>query len=63
MKAIKKIIAILTVIGIVCSCAAFSAFAADPKGSITIQNPSNSNATVAGKEFNVYKIFNLYILT
>jgi len=58
MKAIKKILAIFVCLCVVCSCAVFAVSAAEATGSITIQNPSNSNATVAGKTFNVYKIFN-----
>jgi len=58
MKAIKKILAILVCLCVVCSCAVIAVSAAEATGSITIQNPSNSNATVAGKTFNVYKIFN-----
>ena len=58
MKAIKKILAVLVCLCVVCSCAVIAASAAEATGSITIQNPSNSNATVAGKTFNVYKIFN-----
>ena len=57
MKAIKKILAILVVLCVVFSCGALAAIAAEPAGSITIQNPGNSNATVAGKTFKVYKIF------
>lgn len=57
MKAIKKILAILVVLCVVFSCGALVAIAAEPTGSITIQNPGNSNATVAGKTFKVYKIF------
>ena len=58
MKAIKKILAVLACLCVVCSCAVIAVSAAEATGSITIQNPSNSNATVAGKTFNVYKIFN-----
>ena len=58
MKAIKKILAVLVCFCVVCSCAVLAVSAAEATGSITIQNPSNSNATVAGKTFNVYKIFN-----
>ena len=58
MKAIKKILAILVCLCVVCSCAVIAVSAAEATGSITIQNPANSNATVAGKTFNVYKIFN-----
>ncbi len=58
MKAIKKILAVLVCLCVVCSCAVIAVSAAEATGSITIQNPNNSNATVAGKTFNVYKIFN-----
>ncbi len=58
MKAIKKILAVLVCLCVICSCAVFAASAAETTGSITIQNPSNSDATVAGKTFDVYKIFN-----
>ncbi|MBP3706933.1 MAG: SpaH/EbpB family LPXTG-anchored major pilin [Clostridia bacterium] len=58
MKAIKKILAVIVCLCVVCSCAVIAVSAAEATGSITIQNPSNSNATVAGKTFNVYKIFN-----
>ena len=58
MKAIKKILAVLVCLCVVCSCAVIAVSAAEATGSITIQNPSNSNATVAGKTFNIYKIFN-----
>ena len=58
MKAIKKILAVIVCLCVVCSCAVIAASAAEATGSITIQNPANSNATVAGKTFNVYKIFN-----
>ncbi len=54
----KKLLAILVSICLVCSCVVMAFAAEEPTGSITIQNPSNSNATVAGKTFNVYKIFN-----
>ena len=57
MKAIKKSLAFLVCICLVFSCMAMSVFAAETTGSITIQNPSNSAATVAGKTFNIYKIF------
>ncbi|MBQ7045120.1 MAG: SpaH/EbpB family LPXTG-anchored major pilin [Clostridia bacterium] len=57
MKAIKKILAVLVCLCVVFGCTAVVASAADT-GSITIQNPTHSGATVAGKTFNVYKIFN-----
>ena len=56
MKAIKKVLAVLVCLCVVCSCAVFAVSAA-ATGSITIQNPSNSAATVAGKEFQLYKVF------
>ncbi len=58
MKAIKKVLAVLACLCLVLSCAVFAVSAADPTGSITIQNPDHSDATVAGKTFNVYKVFN-----
>ncbi len=59
MKAIKKILATLICLCLICGCVSMAAFAAEaPTGSITIQNPSHSDATVAGKTFNVYKVFN-----
>ncbi|MBO5213636.1 MAG: SpaH/EbpB family LPXTG-anchored major pilin [Clostridia bacterium] len=58
MKAIKKSLAILVCLCLVFSCMAMTVFATEATGSITIQNPGNSAATVAGKTFNVYKIFN-----
>ena len=58
MKAIKRILAILVCLCVMCSGIALAVVADEPTGSITIQNPSHSNATVAGKTFNVYKIFN-----
>lgn len=58
MKAIKRTLAIL-----LCLCLTLAlgvtAFAdGAATGSITIQNPSHSDATVGGKTFNVYKVFN-----
>lgn len=57
MKTIKKLLAMIMCLCLVIGCATV-AFAEESKGSITIQNPSNSEATVAGKTFNIYKIFN-----
>lgn len=54
----KKLFATLLCLCMVFSCLAMAAFADAPTGSITIQNPSHSEATVAGKTFNIYKIFN-----
>lgn len=56
MKTLRKMLVIGLCLCLVLSCASVSAFAADT-GSITIENPSNSDATVAGKTFKVYKIF------
>lgn len=57
MKAMKKIFATLICLCLIVSCFSMTAFAAETTGSITIQNPSHSDATVAGKTFNVYKVF------
>ena len=57
MKAIKRTLAILTCLCLILGCVSISAVA-EPTGSITIQNPSHSDATVSGKTFNVYKVFN-----
>ena len=59
MKAMRKILATLLCLCLVFGCVSISTFAADTAtGSITIQNPSHSEATVGGKTFNVYKVFN-----
>ncbi len=60
MKVINKIFAVLICLVLVCSCAVFAVYAEDavPTGKITIQNPGNSEATVAGKTFEIYRIFN-----
>lgn len=59
MKAMKKILATVISLCLIISCVCISTSAAEAnKGSITIQNPGNSEATVAGKIFNVYKVFN-----
>ena len=60
MKAIKKILAILVCVCVVCSCGILAASAEIP-GSITIKNPTDSEATVAGKTFHIYKVFNASI--
>ena len=58
MKAIKRTLTILMCLCMVFGCASMIAFAEEPVvGSITIQNPSHSDATVGGKTFNVYKVF------
>ncbi len=58
MKAIKKLLVILMSICLIFGSFSITASAAEPTGSITIQNPSHSDATVALKTFNVYKVFN-----
>lgn len=60
MKTLRRLLVTVLCLCLVLSCSAVTAFAADPTdptGSITIQNPQNSDATVAGKTFNIYKIF------
>ena len=57
MKAMKTLLASLLCFCMVV-CFSMTAFAAAPTGSITIKNPSQSDATVGGKTFNVYKLFN-----
>ena len=59
MKAMKKLFATLMCLCLILGCVSMMAFAEEtPTGSITIQNPSHSDATVGGKTFNVYKVFN-----
>ncbi len=58
MKALKKILATLMCLCLIFGCVSMTAFADAATGSITIQNPSHSEATVGGKTFNVYKVFN-----
>ncbi len=60
MKAIKKFFATFMCLCLVLGCVSMVTFAEEttPTGSITIQNPSHSDATVGGKTFNVYKVFN-----
>ena len=58
MKAIKKFLVTLICLCLIFGCFSMTALAAAPTGSITIQNPSHSDATVGGKTFNVYKVFN-----
>ena len=56
MKAIKKILAVIVCLCVLCVSLVMTA-TAEGTGKITIQNPSNSAATVAGKEFQLYKVF------
>lgn len=58
MKATKKILAILMCLCLVLCCFATVASAEEPTGSITIEAHDGTNATVVGKKFHVYKIFN-----
>lgn len=59
MKAMKKILVSLMCLCLIFGCISMTAIAdSTPTGSITIQNPSHSEATVGGKTFNVYKVFN-----
>lgn len=57
MKKAKRILSVLMCALLLMGTMTVSAFAADPTGSITIKNPTNSQATVAEKTFLVYKIF------
>lgn len=58
MKAIKKVLAVIVSICVVFSCAVFTTSAAvTGTGKIIIENPSNSAATVAGKTFHLFKVF------
>lgn len=57
MKAIKKTMAIIMCLCMIIGCFSLTAFAADATCSITIKNPTNSEATVVGKTFNIYKVF------
>lgn len=56
MKAVKKILAVIMSLCMMIGCMTFAASAAGTC-SITIQNPSNSEATVVGKTFEIYKVF------
>ena len=59
MKTMRKLFSIILCICLVLGCTSMIALADEtPTGSITIENPTHSEATVAGKTFNVYKIFN-----
>jgi len=56
MKAVRKILAAVVCLSVVLSCAMMTSYAAGT-GSITVQNQSGTNATVAGKDLNLFKIF------
>ncbi len=57
MKATKRILAIMMCLCMVLCSFASVALAEEPTGSITIEAHDSTNATVAGKSFEVYKIF------
>ena len=58
MKAMKKVLSVLVCLCIVLGCASMTAFADEtPTGSITVKDQSGTNATVAGKTLNLFKIF------
>ncbi len=57
MKAIKRMMVAVLSLCLVLGCASLTAYAEDT-GSITIENQSGSNASVAGKTLNLFKIFN-----
>ncbi len=57
MKAIKKALAALLCLCLILGCVSVTAFAEDVKGTITIKNPTSSEATVEGKDFEIYRIF------
>ncbi|MBR3691292.1 MAG: isopeptide-forming domain-containing fimbrial protein [Clostridia bacterium] len=57
MKNLKRIVAVLLCLCLVAGLSVMTVSAADT-GSITIENPSHSDSTVAGKTFKLYKIFN-----
>lgn len=56
MKAFKRILAMIMCLCLMLSCVSITAFAAST-GSITVQDQSGTNATVAGKTLNLFKIF------
>jgi len=58
MKNVKRILTVLICVLMVMSSISITAFADAETGSITIKDPIDSEATVAGKTFNVYKVFN-----
>ncbi len=54
----KRILAILTCVLLLMGSISVTAFAAEPTGSITIKNRASSGATIEGKTFVAYKVFN-----
>ena len=57
MKATKRILAMLVCVFVLVGCMSVSVYAADT-ASITIENQSGTNASVAGKTLNLFKVFN-----
>ncbi len=57
MKATLRILAVAMCVCLVLGTMTFVANADTPTGSITIENQSGSNASVAGKKLNLFKIF------
>ena len=58
MKALKQILATMMCLCLVWGCVAVIGSAEEtPTGSITIENQSGTNASVAGKKLNLFKIF------
>ncbi len=57
MKNTRKILAALLCLCLLIACASISAVAATATGSITVQDQSGTNATVAGKTLNLFQIF------
>lgn len=58
MKALKRILATMMCLCLVWGCVAVIGSAEEtPTGSITIENQSGTNASVAGKKLNLFKIF------
>lgn len=60
MKTTKRILTLFACVCLLCSALAMTASAAGT-ASITIKNPTDSNAGVAGKTLNLFKIFNATI--
>lgn len=58
MKTTHRILSILMCVCLLCGVFAVTVVADEATGSITIQNPTDSNAGVAGKTLNLFKIFN-----
>ena len=57
MKTTRKILAALLCLCLMIACVSISAVAATATGSITVQDQSGTNATVAGKTLNLFQIF------